>query len=157
MALDVMPGGVANDRRSVYELDCYTWAQEQARALKGRRPKSLDRNNLAEEVEDLARSERRELERPLEVLTEHLLRWQFQSKRRSRSWTANIAGQRYKIRRRLEQNPGLKPKIPEVLADAYAAARIGFTISALRNAKLSPAESCPWAFEQITDQHLLPE
>lgn len=157
MAHEVIPGAVAEDRQNVYERDYYTWALEQAGALKARRPERLDWENLAEEVEDLARSERRELESRLEVLVQHLLKWQFQPKRRSRSWTATIAVQRFKIRRRLEQSRGLKPIIPEILADAYAAARIELINGVLQGAKSLPFESCPWTFEQIMNEQFRPE
>ncbi len=156
MAHDVMPGGMADDRQSLYEGDYYTWALQQARALKARRPESLDWEHLAEEVEDLARSERRELEGRLEVLLDHLLKWWFQPKRRSRSWTATIAVQRFKIRRRLEQNPGLKPAIPALIADACASARIDLINRVLGNAKSKLPESCPWTFEQIMDEQFWP-
>jgi hypothetical protein len=156
MVHEVMPDEAVEDRPNVYERDYYTWALEQACALKARRLESLDWENLAEEVRDLARSERRELESRLEVLLQHLLKWQFQPKRRSRSWTATIAVQRFKIRRRLEQNPGLRPAIPEILADAYTAARIDLINGVLDGATSRPLESCPWAFEQIMDEQFRP-
>jgi len=157
MAHEVMHGEAAGDRPNVYERDYYTWALEQACALKARRPKSLDWENLAEEVEDFARSERRELESRLEVLLQHLLKWQFQPKRRSHSWTATIAVQRFKIRRRLEQDPGIRPAIPEILADAYTAARIDLINGVLQGASSRPLESCPWTFEQIMDEQFSPD
>ena len=157
MVNDVMPGGVVEERRNTYERDYYTWALEQASALKARRPESLDWENLAEEVGDLARSERRELESRLEVLLQHLLKWQFQPKRRSRSWTATIAVQRFKIRRRLEQNPGLRPAIPEILANAYTAARIDPINGVLQGATSRPLELCPWTFEQFMDEQFRPD
>jgi Domain of unknown function DUF29 len=50
------------------------------------------------EVEDLGKSERRELQSRLEVLLAHLLKWRLQPKRRTRSWNATIAVRRVKIR-----------------------------------------------------------
>lgn len=43
---------------SLYERDPYTWALEQARALRERRAAAVDWDNLAEEVEDLAADKR---------------------------------------------------------------------------------------------------
>jgi hypothetical protein len=157
MVHEAIPGEMAAHRPNVYERDYYTWALEQAYALKARRLESLDWENLAEEVEDLARSERRELESRLEVLIQHLLKWQFRPKRRSRSCTATIAVQRFKIWRRLEQNPGLRPAIPEILADVYAAAHIDLINGVLQGARPCPLESCPWTFEQIMDEQFRPE
>src|SRR5712692_10637758 len=99
----------SEDKRSLYERDYYTWALEQARVLKEHRLEELDWENLADEVEGLAKTERRELRRRLEVLVEHLLKWQFQAGRRSRSWRATIAVQRVRIAEHLDENSGLKP------------------------------------------------
>ncbi len=112
MSRNAMPSAAAGEGpASLYDRDYYTWTLEQARALRERRTSDLDWANLAEEVEDLGKSERRELQNRLEVLLAHLLKWQFQPKRRSRSWSATIAVQRVKIRQLLDQNPGLKPSI----------------------------------------------
>ena len=43
----------------LYERDYYTWTQEQARALRDRRTEAVDWTNVAEEIEDLGKSERR--------------------------------------------------------------------------------------------------
>lgn len=143
------------ERRTLYERDYYTWALRQADALKDRRAEILDWENLAEEVGDLARRERRELVSRLKVLLAHLLKWQFQPGRRSRSWEATIAVQRAEIRQHLRDNPGLQPSISAALADAYETARIEV---AVRLAKQSqPPQSCPWSFEQVMDERFRPE
>ncbi len=157
MAHDVIPGTVADDRQQLYDRDFYTWALEQARALKEHRTESLDWENLADEVEGLAKTERRELKSRLEVLLLHLLKWQFQSRRRSRSWRTTIAVQRVKIRQHLEENPGLKPSTPDVLASAYESARIEVTGRFLAKADPQPPDSCPWTFEQVMDEQFWPE
>ena len=59
---------------SSYNSDPYTWALAQARALRERRPAELDWDNLAEEVEDLARRDARALQGNYEVLIAHLLK-----------------------------------------------------------------------------------
>jgi hypothetical protein len=43
-------------RKDLYESDYYTWALGQARALRAHSTKALDWENLAEEVEGLART-----------------------------------------------------------------------------------------------------
>jgi Domain of unknown function DUF29 len=48
--------------KDCYRRDYHTWALEQARALRQGRLDVLDCVNLAEEVEDLGRSEERPLE-----------------------------------------------------------------------------------------------
>jgi Domain of unknown function DUF29 len=156
MAHNGMPAP-SEESRDLYGRDYYTWALEQARALKERRIEMLDWQNLAEEVEDLGRSEKRELRSRLEVLLFRLLKCRFQPKRRSRSWKATIAVQRVNLRRHLRDNPGLTPFIPGLLAEAYETARIdlGGRITAAEESKLPT--SCPWSFEQVMDETFKPE
>jgi Domain of unknown function DUF29 len=154
MANNLTPGA-SEDGRSLYERDYYTWALKQARALKNHRFEELDWPNLAEEVEDLARSEKRELRNRLKVLLAHLLKWQFQPGRRSRRWEATIAVQRAELRHHLRDNPGLKPSVSTVLADAYETARIDVATRLASQPK--PPQSCPWSFDQIMDESFRPE
>jgi Domain of unknown function DUF29 len=154
MSRNAIPASIGQGH--LYERDYYTWALEQARALREQRPEALDWKNLAEEVEDLGRSERRELQSRLEVLLTHLLKWQLQPKRRTRSWNATMAIQRVKIRQLLDENPALKLSIPDVLARAYEPARIE-VLSRLKTAAQPPApNSCPWTFEQVIDDRFKP-
>jgi Domain of unknown function DUF29 len=157
MANDVPSAEAADDKRSLYERDYYSWALHQARALKEHRLEDLDWENLSDEVEGLANTERRELRSRLEVLLEHLLKWQFQANRRSRSWKTTVALQRLKIREHLDENPGLKPYVAEVLAQAYKAARLDVSGRFLRRTDPQPPDSCPWTFEQVTDEQFWPE
>ena len=145
------------DKQSLYERDYYTWALQQARALKEHRLEELDWENLADELEGLAKTERRELRSRLEVLLEDLLKWQFQATRRSRSWRAIIAVQRLKIREHLDENPGLKPSIPDIVAQAYKAARVDLTTRFLRSSEPQPPMSSPWTFEHVMDEQFWPE
>ena len=58
-----------------YDTDLYQWTIEQADALRRRAVNELDYDNLAEEIEGVGRSERREIRSRLEILLIHLLKW----------------------------------------------------------------------------------
>ena len=45
-----------------YDEDLYQWTMDQARALRDRATTALDYDNLAEEIESLGRSDKREIE-----------------------------------------------------------------------------------------------
>ena len=81
----------------VYEDDFYAWTVEQARLLRAGELAAVDAANLAEEIESIGRSDRRELQSRLVVLTMHLLKWRFQLSARSRSRSATIEEQRLQI------------------------------------------------------------
>jgi hypothetical protein len=157
MANDLISPETTDDKQSLYKRDYYTWALQQARALKEHRLEELDWENLSDEVEGLAKTERRELRSRLEVLLEHLIKWQFQPQRRTRSWRTTVAVQRLKIREHLGENPGLRPSVTEVLAQAYKVARLDVTGRFLCRSDLQPPDSCPWTFEQVVDEQFWPE
>ncbi|WP_414566228.1 MULTISPECIES: DUF29 domain-containing protein [unclassified Anabaena] len=113
----------ANLKANLYETDFYAWTQQQANLLRGQEWNQLDLPNLIEEIASLGRRERQELRNRLSILIAHLLKWEFQSSKRSRSWLATIRVQRREIINLLNENPSLKPYIEEALPEAYENAR----------------------------------
>ena len=63
---------------------------EQAALFRAGRFGLLELEHVAEEIEDVGESERRELTNRLAVLLAHLLNWQFQPGRRYTSWERTI-------------------------------------------------------------------
>jgi len=83
-----------------YDRDVVAWANEQAALLRGGRFSELDIEHIADEVEDVGKSEQRELVSRMAILLAHLLKWQFQPERRGRSWLNTIKNQRFLIKPR---------------------------------------------------------
>ena len=135
---------------SLHERDFYGWVQQQCSALRNHDSSQLDWDGLQEELEALGRQEYRELVSRLAVLLGHLLKWQFQPERRSRSWFLSIREQRRAIARLLGQNPSLRAKLSEAMVDGFEA---GIDL-VLRETDLSlrslPARS-EWTLEQALD------
>jgi Domain of unknown function DUF29 len=98
----------ALDKPSLYDTDYVAWLEEQAAHLRAGRLAALDIENVAEELEGLARSYRRELANRLETLILHLLKWDHQQEQRSNRWRSTVAKQRSRIRRLLKDSPSLK-------------------------------------------------
>ena len=96
-----------------YDTDLNAWANEQARLLRAGRFDLLDIEHLAGEIEDVGKSEQRELASRLAVLLAHLLKWQYQPERRGASWEKTIKAQRKDIRYALGESPSLEPKLQE--------------------------------------------
>jgi len=107
-----------------YDNDFYSWSLEQARLLREGQWAQLDRENVAEEIESLGREQFNKLESAFRVLLMHMLKWEHQPARRSRSWIISIKQQRLEINDILSDNPGLRPRIPEAIARAYRKARL---------------------------------
>jgi hypothetical protein len=72
----------------------------------------------------MGRSEKRELESRLTILLLPLLKWNFQEVRRGRSWQLSIDEQRIQFEETLNENPGLKPQLDEIVKKAYRLAVI---------------------------------
>jgi hypothetical protein len=109
------------DKSFLYEQDFYAWTQQQAQALEQKLVLELDWQHLREEIQALGRQEYRELVSSLSVLIGHLLKWEYQSEQRDRSWFLNIREQRRAIHRHLRQNPSLKSRTEEALLDGFEA------------------------------------
>ncbi len=136
---------------SEYERDFYSWLMEQARHVRAGRWTALDRDNLAEEIESLGREQFNKLESALRVLMLHMLKWDYQPDRRSRSWWASIGEQRLRLNNVLADNPGLRPRIDEAVARAYARARL----RAIKETDLEPKrfpETCPYSWNDIVSR-----
>jgi hypothetical protein len=139
-----------------HDTDFYSWTQEQAALLRQGRLNEADIEHLIEELEDMGRSEKRELESRLAVLLAHLLKWQYQSQRRGKSWEATVRAQRIQSRKHLKENPSLKHSVDSQLADAYELARLGAMQETRLPLKTFPTE-CPWSLKQVLDDEFWPE
>ena len=142
----------------IYDEDIVAWAQEQARQLRAGRFDLLDLEHLAEEIEDVGRSEQREWASRMAVLLAHLLKWRYQPERRGVSGQVTLSGQRERIRRRLEKTPSLKTVLsdPDWWADAWLDARIEAAQETGVEIQRFPA-ACPWTADQILGEGWLPE
>jgi hypothetical protein len=130
-----------------YDDDLYQWTIEQADALRRRAVNELDFDNLAEEIESVGRSERREIRSRLEILLIHLLKWHFQSERQSDSWRASVLEARRRFEDVLADNPSLRSFPADALASAYRLATLDTAIRRLDLMHLP--EACPWAIEDV--------
>lgn len=145
----------APSRPDLYERDFYSWALEQAALLRARRFGELDLENLAEEVEDLARREARELQSRCETLLAHLLKWEVQTELRSHSWAGTIRRERDAISDHLAENPGLKPRLHELFARGFKGARADAAIETNLAVDQFPA-ACPYTYDQAMDDAFWP-
>ncbi len=137
-----------------HKTDFYAWTQEQAHFLKTGQFHQIDWQNIAEEIEDMGRSEERQLENRLEILIMHLLKWQFQPNLRSRSWQLTIKEQRLRLKKLLQKNPSLHAKLTETIEETYPLA----IIRAERETGLSSfPETCPYTLTEALSPEFLPD
>lgn len=141
---------------SFYDRDFYAWANEQAALLRAGKLDAADIEHIAEEIESMGRSEKRELVNLLAVLLLHLLKWQFQPALRGNVWRLNIKEQWYRLGSHLSDNPSLRSKLDDAISDAYRLALIDAERETGLSRKVFP-EECPWSFHDLKDDEFWPE
>ncbi|MDP2902887.1 MAG: DUF29 domain-containing protein [Methylovulum sp.] len=139
-----------------YEIDIVAWANEQAWLVRNKKFELLDIEHIAEEIEDVGKSEQRELANRMAILIAHLLKWQFQPEGRGSSWERTIKEQRKSLGFHLKNVPSLKSKLTDsewvdsVWADAV-------TIAIKETGLENFPETCAWIIEDVLCQNWFPE
>ena len=101
---------------SLYEFDYAQWAETMAQKLKEKcftELGELDLNNLVEEIKDLSKRERDRLLSSIRLILHHLLKWDNQPQKCSRSWQIIIERERKNLELYLEDSPSLKRYLSE--------------------------------------------
>jgi hypothetical protein len=138
-----------------YESDYSQWCTEQGALLREGRLAELDRENLAEEIESLGRSDRKEIRKRLRVLLQHLLKWKYQPSKRKHGWNATILIQRQELRRVLAESPNLKEYPQKIVSEVYEAARLKAADETGLGLETFPGQ-CPFSVEQTLSLSFLP-
>ena len=165
----------------LYRTDVYTWAIEQAGALRRRDFDAVDWDNVIEEIEDLGRSEERSLKSWYAKVIEHLLKLQYRRQWETGpvpGWRTSVNNARREIEDVLRENPGLGGKRDEVFAKAWwkakadaIAAFVNHNMAAIVDEAQYRSEQkrlsrswnevlpagCPYSRAQVEDAHWWPE
>ncbi len=141
--------------KNEYDKDFYAWTMHNAALIRQGKFSQVDVENVAEEIESMGRSDKRELVSRLGVLIAHLLKWEFQPERRGNSWKATIKVQRLRVKRLLEESPSLKHELESKLADAY---KLAVLIAAEETQFLETTfpKKCPYDFSQCMRENFFP-
>ncbi|SRR5579883_1870181 len=142
-----------------YEKDFYAWAIHNAKLLRAGKLAELsdaDIEHIAEEIESMGKSEKRELINRLAILIAHLLKWEHQPIRRSKSWELTIREQRLELIDLLEDSPSLKSELEKQVAHTYKKALLIAEKETGLDQKTFKKE-CPFSLKQILNQHFFPE
>jgi len=136
---------------ALYDCDYYAWVREQVDALRRRRLEDVDWENVAEEIEDLGRSEKRALRSQLARLVEHLLKIDRAATRvRSaslRGWEVSVRSARRTVVEPPDQNPSLQAELRNIFARAYLDGR-DQPLASLKLPDSAIPETPPWSAER---------
>ena len=139
-----------------YDHDFYSWINQNVQLLREGRLTEVDAEHIAEELESMGKRDRRQIRSRLQVLVMHLLKWQYQPEKQSKSWLVTIDHQRDEIEALLLDSPSLRPDLENALETIYP--------KALRDAcrqkglpKTAFPSLCPFTIEEILNQEFFPE
>ena len=140
-----------------YETDVVAWAKEQAGFVRSGRFDQLDQEHIAEEIEDVGKNEQRELASRMAVLLAHLLKWEHQPARRSKSWQYTLTTQRKEVAYVISEAPSLRTKFSDERwldivwskAKSQAESETGLDIDTF-------PEVCPWPISDVLSEGWLP-
>lgn len=135
-----------------YSKDFYSWALHNANLVRHGKFSEIDIEHVAEELESMGKSDRRELVNRLALLIAHFLKWQYQLARQSKSWRLTIKEQRIKVAQLLEESPSLnKLRLNSAYEQAVLLAEIE---TGLNEDVFAP--NCPFSLEQCLEYTFLP-
>jgi hypothetical protein len=120
-----------SDATSLYDEDFFLWSKAQAEALRaagrGATNQPIDWENLAEEIESLGKSDRRELRGQIYRIIRHLAKWQFSPVVDPRGgWRDSTDDARKQAELVLADSPSLRPELDRIVVEE--------TVSAIRRA-----------------------
>jgi hypothetical protein len=141
--------------KAAYEQDVVAWANEQAALLRAGQLCVIDAEHIAQEIEDVGKSEQRELANRMVVLLTHLLKWQYQPERRSKSWTRTITVQRKDVAYVLAESPSLRIKFADAAWLDVVWGKAVVAASDETGLDVFP-DTCPWPMEQVLSDTFLP-
>jgi hypothetical protein len=145
------------DLADLYDRDVALWAERMVRLLREGKFTELDLEHLIDEVEDLGRRERDRLLSSARLIVHHLLKWQFQPEKRSRSWVKTIQRELVNLEAYLENTPSLQRFLEqEWLTKVYGIARKDAAIETDIPLSTFPP-NCPYTWAQLLNLDFLPE
>jgi hypothetical protein len=118
-----------------YDTDLLLWSERQAallrRAGSGERVNDqVDWENVAEEIEALGRSDRRELHNRVAGILVHLIKLLTSPADAPRTgWRETLLEQRRRVARLLKDSPSLRPELPQVIMEELGDARMQAVIA----------------------------
>jgi hypothetical protein len=139
-----------------YDQDFYGWAMAEASLLRQHKWDELDIEHLAEELESMGASEKREIRSRMKQLMKHLLKWKYQPDLQCRSWKNSIRNQRLELEDVIKDNPSLKPSLNENMKEVYMRALTDAAEETGIYKENFPTE-CPYTFDQIMDDQFYPQ
>ena len=141
---------MATPSKNLYDTDFAKWRTATAKLIRSGRFDAIDVAHLAEEVEDLGKSEKRELESRLAGIIEHLLKLKLTTgqmlEQNRRGWLASVLRQQSELEGLFKDSPSLRAGLTAALLQrCYRRAVVDVT----REYDIKPAHRCPFQWAEV--------
>jgi len=102
---------------------------------------------------EMARRDQRKIGSHLVVLIQHLIKWIYQPRLQSDSWTNSIRNAQFYIQYEIEESGGLNHFVLNKLdvQKSYSRAKTQAINEMKANSYQTPPEECPWTIQQLID------
>ena len=145
-----------------YDDDFYAWTQYQAEVLRSMqtRDNRFDREHVAEEIEDLGKSERDAVRSEIRRILEHFLKLTHSPAVEPRSdWMVSIANARAELEDKLTVTlrRDVEAELGRLYTRARSIARAGLLKYGESNAATRFPAECPYTFDQILADDWYPD
>jgi len=144
------------DAARLYDADFYEWCMNTAKLLRDGRLEDVDLEHVAEEIEDLGKSQHHALDSRTTVIILHLLKMRYQPERHTRSWDKTIVTQRVAIEDLLRHNPSLRRFLAKVAGAVYDSA-VKLAASETGLPRETFPSSSPFAAQEIFGEEQMPD
>jgi Domain of unknown function DUF29 len=143
----------------LYDTDFTQWAERTAKLLRDGHFAEIEMAALIEEIEGLARSDRKAIYRQLRRLLFHLLKLAYFSdrhyQRAGAGWKRTVINARHEIEESIRDSPSLVSYPATRLAEAYDNVRREASVLPHFPENATPRK-CPWSIEQVLDPTFFP-
>ena len=111
-------------RSNIYDTDFFLWCNEQSALVLNSETKGMDKENIAEELGSMGRSDKRALSSYLEIIVMHMLKLEAQPDyENKKGWERSIRNCRRRALKLVRESPSLKRTFEDVLREVFPDAR----------------------------------
>jgi Domain of unknown function DUF29 len=144
----------------LYEDDFYAWTQQQAQTLRAhfKGDNRIDVEHLAEEVEDLGKSQLQSVESYIQQIIAHLLKLDYSGyELPRRHWRSEIVAFRNNMERKI--SPSMRPKLRQALPELYEGGRrlAAASLDAEPDLERVLPRHCPYDWAAVTERDVRAE
>jgi hypothetical protein len=151
---------MATKAAALYDEDFYAWTQQQAQALRThfKGDNRIDVEHLAEEVEDLGKSDLQAVESYAQQIMSHLLKLDYSGFDLPRQhWRSEVVAFRASMERKM--SPSIARKVRQALPELYGSARrvAAASLDAEPDLGRRLPKTCPYDWDAVWNRDVLAE